>query len=95
MDSIISNEYRCFVCGRPTNLHRHHIYGGVGRRELSERYGCWCYLCPRHHNMSQDGIHSNSVLNHKLRALCQKKLEDSGWTRERFIKTFGRNYIDD
>lgn len=94
MNSIISDEYKCFVCKTPFNLHKHHIYGGYGRRGLSEKYGCWCYLCARHHNMSECGVHRDSVLNLKLRRLCQEKLEQSGWTREQFIKTFGRSYID-
>lgn len=26
-ESIISNTYRCVVCGMERDLHRHHIYG--------------------------------------------------------------------
>lgn len=93
--SIMSNEYSCYVCGFPKNLHRHHIFGGIGRRELSEKNGCWCYLCTRHHNMSDFSVHSDRTLDVKLKRKCQEILEqEKGWTREQFISTFGRNYID-
>lgn len=93
MKSIISNERFCLVCGSPMNIHKHHIYEGSGRRKLSEQYGCWCYLCARHHNMSNQGVHFNKVLDLKLKQQCQKAFE---WnhTRDDFIKIFGRNYLD-
>ena len=93
MKSIISNERECFVCKKPFHLHRHHIWGG-GRRELSEKYGCWVYLCGRHHNFSDFGVHYNKSLDIKLKKLCQTKLEESGWSREKVAETFGRNYLD-
>lgn len=34
-------------------------------------------------------------LDLKLKRACQSKLEEDGWTRERFIRTFGKNYIED
>jgi hypothetical protein len=89
--SIISNERYCLVCGSP-NICKHHIYGGVGRRKLSEKYGCWCFLCPRHHNMSNEGVHFNKTLDLKLKQQCQKAFE---WkhTREEFMNIFGKSYI--
>ena len=91
--SIISNERVCLVCGTPLNLHKHHIYEGTGRRKKSELYGCWCYLCARHHNMSDFGVHFNKVLDTKLKQQCQKAWEYQFGDREEFIKTFGRNYL--
>jgi hypothetical protein len=92
--SIISNERACVVCGAENSLHRHHIYHGTANRKLSEKYGCWCYLCARHHNMSDQGVHSDNLLDLKLKKWCQEILEkDYGWTRQRMIKTFGRNYL--
>lgn len=93
MNSIISNERECLICKSTYNLHRHHIFGGA-RRQLSEENGCWCYLCARHHNFSDLGVHFNKSLDIKLKKLAQQKLEESGWNRERFIETFGRNYLD-
>lgn len=94
MKSILSNKQVCYVCGYPDHLHRHHIFSGYGRRSVSEKYGCWCYLCAIHHNASNEGVHFNPALNQRLRAKCQAILESQGWTRQKFIDTFGRNYID-
>ena len=92
MKSIIRNERECLICKTPFNLHRHHIYGG-SRRDASEESGAWCYLCARHHNFSDLGVHYEKSLDIKLKKLAQKKLEESGWSREKFISTFGRNYL--
>jgi len=35
MQSILSRFRCCYVCGTTLNLHKHHIYGGNGRRERS------------------------------------------------------------
>ena len=93
-ESIISNEYECLACRTQINLHKHHIYGGTGRRNKSEEYGCWVYLCGRHHNLSNFGVHFDKEFDLALKQKCQRILEDEhGWTKERFIKTFGRNYL--
>ena len=91
--SIISNAPKCLVCLTTRNLHRHHVYGGVGRRSKSERYGCWVYLCGRHHNMSNDGVHFNKELDSKIKRQCQKEWEKRYGSREQFIEIFGRNYL--
>ena len=94
-ESILSNERRCYVCNTNYPLERHHCFGGTGRRDLSEAWGCWVYLCPRHHRMENYSAHLNRELDLKLKRACQTKLEEDGWTRERFIQTFGKNYIED
>lgn len=94
MNSIISNERFCLVCGNQINIHKHHIFEGTGRRKLSEKWGCWCYLCARHHNMSNEGVHFNKALDLKLKQQCQKAWEFKFGSREEFIKTFGKNYLD-
>lgn len=91
--SIISNEKFCLICGTPLNIHKHHIFEGTGRRKLSEKYGCWVYLCARHHNMSNEGVHFNKPLDLKLKQQCQKAWEYQLGTREQFIMLFGRNYL--
>ena len=90
--SIISNEKKCVVCGTTLDLHRHHIYGG-SRRKASEKYGCWVYLCARHHNMSDLGVHFNPALDAYLKAAGQLAWQYTYGTTEDFIKTFGRNYL--
>ena len=93
--SIISMSYECVVCGRTTNLHRHHIFFGTANRAISEQEGCWCYLCPRHHNTSSYGVHYNRHLDLMLRQRAEKAwLEKTGKTVEDFIDKFGRNYLE-
>lgn len=90
MKSIISSEVECLVCKSP-HVHKHHIYAG-SRRKLSEEYGCWCFLCPRHHNMSDSGVHFDTVLDLKLKKLCQELFEEDH-SREEFISIFGKSYL--
>lgn len=92
--SIISNDRHCVVCGDTRNLHKHHIFYGFANRRLSEKYGCWCYLCARHHNMSDHSVHADNLLDLKLKKHCQEILEkDKGWSREKMIAIFGRSYL--
>lgn len=93
MQSILSNERECFVCKTPLNLHKHHIYEGGGRRAISEKYGCWVYLCAKHHNMSDEGVHFNKKLDLSLKKKCQRRWESMCRSREDFIKTFWRSYL--
>jgi hypothetical protein len=91
--SIISNERQCVVCGLTTNIHKHHIFYGTANRQNSEKYGCWCYLCARHHNMSQYGVHADNLLDLKLKQMCQDTFERQVGTREQFTEIFGRSYL--
>lgn len=99
MKSIISNEHKCFVCGFPY-VHKHHIYPGLGRRELSEHFGLWVYLCPRHHNQYgspvavHGGLPDGKEIDHKLRVLGQQKFEETH-TREEWHLYFGRSYLEE
>lgn len=91
--SIISNEPECLVCKTTLDLHKHHVFGGNGRRKVSEEYGCWVYLCARHHNMSKAGVHFNKTLDTKLKQECQRAWEARYGDRAVFIRTFGRSYL--
>ena len=92
-DSIISNRKECLVCKITKNLHRHHVFYGTANRQKSEDYGCWVYLCFRHHNGSMAGVHSNRTFDNRLKQMCQRKWETLYGTREDFIKVFGRSWI--
>ena len=90
----MSNERECYICGAYYNLHKHHIYPGNGRRQISEREGCWCYLCYRHHNGSNHGVHFDKELDMMLRKECEIKwMQKNNATVEDFIATFGVNYL--
>ena len=91
-DSILSNERRCFFCGETMNLHRHHIYGGTANRKISEKHGCWVYLCAKHHNMSNQSVHNDREMDLALKQICQKKMEKE-ITRDEFIRIFGKSFL--
>lgn len=92
--SIIQKVKRCAVCHTTLDLHEHHIFAGADRNN-SERYGLTVWLCARHHNMSSEGVHNNTALDRKLKAIAQKRaMKHYGWTKEEFIEIFRRSYYD-
>lgn len=94
MKSIIQKEKECWVCKTMIDIHEHHVVYGTANRTLSEKYGLKVYLCARHHNMSNEGVHYNKALDNTLKQLAQRKFEET-YPNESFIKIFGRNYIDE
>lgn len=95
MRSIISNERECFVCHTPLGLHKHHIfYGYNGNRDKSEKYGCWVYLCGKHHNLSNEGVHFDKRLDNMLKTMAQRKFNQV-YKSVRFVDIFHRNYLED
>ena len=72
---------------------QNHLYFGVAKRKLSEKYGLKVWLCPTHHR-GTNGVHGKNghKLDLELKELGQKAFE---WqhTREEFIKTFGKSYL--
>lgn len=91
--SIISNEPECLVCKSTLSLARHHVFAGNPNRQISEKYGCWVYLCGYHHNLSNHGVHYDKSLDLSIKQLTQRKWESLNGNREDFIKTFGRSYL--
>lgn len=94
--SLYSDERECFICHSP-QVHLHHIYGGHGRRPISDREGCWVYLCPAHHNMSDFGVHFDHELDRFFKEDCQRRWEERERidepNHESFIRLMGRNYL--
>ena len=95
--SLYSDEPVCFLC-QSNVVHRHHIYPGCGRREVSEQEGCWVYLCPRHHNMSNQGIHLDREFDRRMREDCQRRWEEREGlegeeAHDEFRKLFGVSYL--
>lgn len=88
--SIMQNEKECWVCKTTQNLHRHHVYGG-GCRLVSEHQGFWIWLCAKHHNMSDEGVHFNRELDIKIKQECQREYEKTH-SRAEFMALIGRNY---
>ena len=92
-------EYRhCWLCGRNGNgdpLDRHHIFGGPNRK-LSEKYGLVVDLCHiQCHIFGVDAVHNNPDTMQELHEYGQRKaMHDNGWSKEDFIRIFGKNYLD-
>ena len=93
MESIIQSDKECYVCRTTSDLHSHHIYFGNSNRKQSEKYGMKVWLCGRHHNMSNEGVHFNKELNTHLKQLAQEVFEQETGNREQFRMIFGRSYI--
>lgn len=91
--SILQKEKKCLICGATQNIHTHEVYFGRNRQKSIED-GCCVYLCGRHHNQSNQGVHYNRELDISI-----KKLMETTWLKhynrsvDDFIKKFGRNYL--
>ena len=93
MKSIIQENKECYVCKNTIGLHSHHILYGTANRRMSELYGLKVWLCPKHHNMSDEGVHFNRELDLQLKKLAQEYYEANYADRVDFRETFGRNYL--
>ena len=93
LKSILQEKKECFRCRTAEGLHEHHIFGG-GRRELSEKYGLKVYLCGKHHNLSNEGVHFNPAFDRALKKLAQRVFEHV-YGHDMFMKIFGKNYLGD
>lgn len=92
MKSILQDEYECIVCRTTLDLHEHHVIGGSANRRLSEKYGLKVWLCYRHHNGSDVGVHFNRELDLRLKRFAQAKFEETH-TREEFRAIFGKSWL--
>lgn len=90
MKSILQKEKMCWVCGSP-HVVEHHVFFG-GKRELSDKYGLTVYLCGKHHNASNEGVHFNKTLDNILKKFAQTKFEEV-YSHEEFMKIFRKNYL--
>ena len=93
MQSIIQDELedRCFLCGSPVRLERHHCIGG-SYRKLSDRYGLVVKLCHSCHNEPPRGVHFNRDAADFLRKTAQEAFE-AKYSHELFLQVFGRNFL--
>ncbi len=94
MKSILQNEKKCLVCGTTQGLHEHHVFSGIANRKKSEQHGMKVWLCVKHHTDEKSGVHFNKNLNLSIKRMAQRSFEKDH-SRDEFIRTFGRNYIDD
>ncbi len=85
----------CELCGcfsDPFNpIERHHVYGGNGKRKLSEKYHMVAHICARCHRGTK-GVHNDRETDLRLKRRYQHIFEETH-TREEFMAIFGRNYL--
>ena len=96
--SLYGSQQECWICHNTYNIHVHHIYGGVGRRPISDEEGCWLYLCGPHHNQSNFGVHFDKELDKSLKMDCQRRWErreglEGKDAHDAFRKRFGVSYL--
>lgn len=89
--SIIQERKECYFCGKLTNLERHHVFGGVANRPISEKYGLTVWLCHNCHT-GQDGAQYDKMLNLRLKQDSQFSFERNH-TRSEWMKLIGKNYL--
>ena len=90
--SILQSAKECYITGRTDRLHRHHVFYGGANRKKSEKYGCWVWLIPELHNLSNAGVHLNKPFDIRLKRECQRRFEEL-YGHDLFMKEFGRNYL--
>lgn len=85
---------QCFFSrdDRQDNLCIHHIYRNAFRDKATE-YGCWIWVRPDWHNLSNYSIHSDYNLELRLEALCQLAFEDK-YSHEMFMDIFKHDYVE-
>lgn len=92
MQSLLSEDKCCYICKTTKGLHKHHIYYGSANRKKSQKWGCFVTLCEAHHNLANEGVHFNPLLDARLKKECQVKFEEK-YGHQKFMETFHKNYI--
>lgn len=95
--SVLQTTKECWACRRLMNvtteegLHRHHVFYG-NDRSISEKEGLTVWLCPKHHNMSKEGVHFNQALDLELKRYAQNVYERILGHRA-FMEIIGKDYL--
>lgn len=98
MKSYIQTTKECYLCRKfydicnDVDLHEHHIYEGIANRRISEKMGAKIWLCGKHHNLSNEGIHFNKGIDLEVKKEAQELFERKH-SREEFMKLIGKNYL--
>lgn len=95
--TILQNpgDNSCFICGGRGETARHEIFYGTGRREKSKRMGLWVHLCPHCHQYGERAVHRCRETDLELKRTGQRaSMRFYKWDMDRFIKEFGRNYLE-
>lgn len=80
----------CYLCDKYGALHTYHVFQGVGRRKVSDKYKAVVPLCPECH----EEAHKYRIVRLTLQEQMQRELmEKYGWNTQQFISKFGKNYL--
>ena len=92
--SIMQDDLtRCYLCGRSGgDLVRHEPIHGKNRKN-SKAWGLWVALCPVpcHMYLAHGDAETDKMLKQRAQIAA---MNTYGWTTEKFIQIFGRNYIE-
>ena len=89
--SVIQERKECYFCGKLTHLERHHVFGGVANRPISEKYGLTVWLCHNCHT-GNNGAQYDKMKNLHLKQDAQFAFERNH-TRSEWMKLIGKNYL--
>ena len=93
-ESVVSNVKECYFCHQTIGLHRHHVFFGNPNRAISEREGCWVWLCAECHTGRDYAVHRSRSTDLVLKHICQTKwMELNNKTIDDFRAVFGKSYI--
>ena len=91
--SILQDKKECYVCHTTDNIHIHEVFFGKNRKN-SIKWGCCVYLCGKHHNQSNEGVHFNNRLDQELKMRMEQQfLKVYNKTTKDFISIFKKNYL--
>lgn len=82
-------EKECFLTGVQSGVDKHHVYGGVANRKISEEWGCWVYL---KHSIHMDLHDRRKDVDRMLKRECQKAFEEK-YGHKKFMELFRKNYL--
>ena len=89
--SIMQTNKECYLCGRKTNLEKHHVMAGTANRKLSEQYGVWCWLCHDCHT-GTEGAQYDKQKNWDLKRDAQIAFEEL-YGRKKWMEVFRKSYV--
>lgn len=89
---LVDDLKRCAVCGIISGTEMHEVFFGIGKRELSKKYGLCVPLCAECHRGTH-GVHGRDghLLDMELKRKAQIVFENT-YPDEDFLSIFGRNY---
>lgn len=81
----------CHLCGRNNATEMHHMLHGPYRKK-ADKLGLVVPLCRDCHYRLHN---TDKRLDRQLQREAEQTLLNRGWTREKFIAEFGKNYLEE